>query len=127
MANGCTREDDTSDRNCVDVGNDGTRASSNPGRRTDSDSGQRDWSFRGLEPKTIAGGLVFWWFERNGIYTRYEVLELAPGRYEFRVIDPNGAEEVEQFFNHADLAERQKSLERQLAGEGWSGPHGWVI
>ncbi len=70
---------------------------------------------------------MFWWFERNGMYTRYEILEIAPGRFEFRVIDPNGGEEVEQFSNDADLAERQKNLERRLADEGWSGPHGWVI
>jgi len=70
---------------------------------------------------------VFWWFERNGSYTRYEVLELSPGQFEFRVIDPEGGEQIEHFSNHSDLADRQRTLERTLADEGWTGPHGWVI
>lgn len=70
---------------------------------------------------------MFWWFERNGTYTRYEVLELTPGQFEFRVIDPDGGEEVEHFSSHIDLADRQRLLERRLADEGWTGPHGWVI
>lgn len=70
---------------------------------------------------------MFWWFERDGVYTRYEVLELPKGGYEFRVIDPNGGEQIEHFSDPDALARRQQALEQQLAGDGWSGPHGWVL
>jgi hypothetical protein len=70
---------------------------------------------------------VFWWFERAGVYTRYEILELGDGSYELRVFDPDGTEHVERFKNTDDLASRQRALEAQLRADGWTGPHGWVL
>jgi hypothetical protein len=70
---------------------------------------------------------VFWWFERDGVYTRCEVLELPTGSYEFRVIDPDGTEQIEHLANSTLLATRQRTLERRLASEGWTRPRGWAL
>ena len=70
---------------------------------------------------------MFWWFERGGAYTRCEILQLATGTYELRVIDPSGAEHIEEFSNATELAKRQQDVEHDLVGEGWTGPHGWVL
>jgi hypothetical protein len=70
---------------------------------------------------------VFWWFERNGTYTRCEVLDLPTGGFELRVVDPDGQEEIEHFADAATLARRQQAVEEQLAADGWTGPHGWLL
>jgi hypothetical protein len=70
---------------------------------------------------------VFWWFEREGVYTRYEVLELPGGGYELRIIEANGNEHVEHFQYADDLAKRQRALEAELKSQGWTGPHGWIL
>jgi hypothetical protein len=70
---------------------------------------------------------VFWWFERGGQYLRYETREAPVGRYELRVIRPDGSEQVENFDQSSDLTKRQLDFERDLAAEGWTGPHGWNL
>ena len=70
---------------------------------------------------------MFWWFERGGAYTRCEILQLPTGMYELRVIEPSGVERIEEFTNAVDLAKRQKDVEQDLVGNGWTGPHGWVL
>lgn len=70
---------------------------------------------------------MFWWFEREGRYMRCEVLDLPHGGYELRICNPDGTERVEYFPDSADLARRQRSVEHELAAEGWSGPHGWNL
>jgi hypothetical protein len=70
---------------------------------------------------------VFWWFERGGQYLRYETRELEAGAYELRVIKPDGTEYVENFNDSSDLTRRQLAFERDLASEGWTGPHGWNL
>jgi hypothetical protein len=70
---------------------------------------------------------VFWWFERGGQFTRCEVIEIADGGYELRVVEPSGAEHVEHFDSPTALAARQQAVELQLRTAGWSGPHGWVL
>jgi hypothetical protein len=70
---------------------------------------------------------MFWWFERKGDYLRCEVLQLASDKYELRVIDETGAERIEEFADASELAKRQHVVVAELAAEGWSGPHGWVL
>ena len=70
---------------------------------------------------------MFWWFERKGTYTRYEILDLPGGGYELRVIEPDGREQVERFQYADDLAKRQRVVEAELRAQGWTGPHGWVL
>jgi hypothetical protein len=70
---------------------------------------------------------VFWWFERQGQFLRYEITDLPAGGYELRVIDADGIERVENFEDSADLTKRQVDFERGLAAEGWTGPHGWNL
>jgi hypothetical protein len=70
---------------------------------------------------------MFWWFEREGVYTRYEVLDLPNGGYELRIVDAAGAEYIEQFDDTRQLADRQRTLETRLKATGWSGPHGRVL
>ena len=69
---------------------------------------------------------MFWWFERRGEYLRYETREVAGG-YQLCVIAPDGSERVETFHDSSDLANRQLEFERQLARDGWTGPHGWNL
>jgi hypothetical protein len=71
--------------------------------------------------------LLFWWFERGGQYLRYETRRSDDGVYEMRVISPDGAEQVENFSESTELTRRQVALERELASEGWTGPHGWNL
>ena len=70
---------------------------------------------------------MFWWFERAGRYLRCETRGRPEGGYELHVINPDGAERVEQFDDSADLSRRQMAIEHDLRAEGWSGPHGWTI
>ena len=49
------------------------------------------------------------------------------GGYELRVIDADGTERVENFEDSSDLTKRQVDFERDLAAEGWTGPHGWNL
>lgn len=70
---------------------------------------------------------MFWWFERHGAYTRLEVLEVAPGEFELRLIAPDGSEQVERFTDANQLAARQRSVEAELKTRGWTGPHGWIM
>ena len=70
---------------------------------------------------------MFWWFERSGKFLRYEARELGDGGYELCVIDPDGTERVERFDDSGELTNRQVEFERQLARDGWTGPHGWNL
>ena len=72
-------------------------------------------------------GLVFWWFQRCGEYLRYETRETQTGAFELRVISPDGTEQVETFTDSSDLTRRQLAFERDLASDGWTGPHGWNL
>jgi len=78
-------------------------------------------------PKRGSGGRVFWWFERQGVYTRYEVVESPEGGWELRLVNADGQEHVERFQYADDLAKRQRELEAELKAQGWTGPHGWVL
>jgi len=73
------------------------------------------------------GSNVFRWFERQGTYTRCEVLDLPAGGYELRVVHPDGTELVEHFERADDVADRQRAIEADLKSTGWTGPHGWVL
>ena len=70
---------------------------------------------------------MFWWYEREGQHLRIEVQRVAPHKYELRIMDTDDAERVETFDNADDLATRQTQLQEALSGDGWTGPHGWVI
>jgi hypothetical protein len=70
---------------------------------------------------------VFWWFERRGKYLRYEAREVSGGTYELCVIDAEGLERVERFADSSELAKRQVEFEREIALQGWTGPHGWNV
>jgi hypothetical protein len=70
---------------------------------------------------------VFWWFERGGLFMRYEVNELPEGGYVMRVLDVDGTETAEQFSDASDLSRRQTDFEAELTENGWTGPHGWVL
>jgi hypothetical protein len=70
---------------------------------------------------------MLWWFEREGRHTRLEILHLATGEFELRVIDADGVEQVEHFTNAVDLAKRQEAIQQMLVAHGWMGPHGWTL
>jgi len=70
---------------------------------------------------------VFWWFERGGHYLRCEAQQTTTGRFELRIIGPDGAEQVEHFTDSRDLAKRQHDVIDEITQDGWSGPHGWVL
>jgi hypothetical protein len=70
---------------------------------------------------------MLWWFEREGRKTSVEVLHLASGEYEMRVIDGDGTEHVEQFTSAAELAKRQQQIQDRLLSHGWKGPNSWIV
>jgi len=70
---------------------------------------------------------MFWWFKRGDQYLGYESREVAKDDYELTVRMPDGTERIEHFTDQGALADRQVALERELAGEGWTGPHGWNL
>lgn len=70
---------------------------------------------------------MFWWFERGGQYLRCETREAAAGRFELRLMRPDGSEQVENFDDPSHLTRRQLEVERDLTAEGWTGPHGWHL
>jgi hypothetical protein len=70
---------------------------------------------------------MFWWYERQGELLRVEVLQIATTKYELHVIAPDGTETVETFTDADSLAKRQEHLQQTVRGDGWTGPHGWVI
>ena len=68
---------------------------------------------------------MFWWFERGGTFLRYETRTRERAGYELCVVDVDGTERKEQFADSSDLSKRQIAFERELAADGWTGPHGW--
>ena len=70
---------------------------------------------------------MFWWFKRGDDYIRYESRQTGVGRYQLCVVMVDGTERVETFDDERDLLERQRVLESDLAGEGFTGPHGWNL
>ena len=70
---------------------------------------------------------MFWWFKRGNEYVRYESRKVKPGAFELRFVDTDGSERVEAFDDERILEERQRELEKTLASDGWSGPHGWNL
>jgi hypothetical protein len=70
---------------------------------------------------------MFWWYQRDGEFLRYESREVSPGTYVLIVVMPDGAERVEQFSDQSALQARQVALGLKLEAEGWSGPHGWNL
>ena len=70
---------------------------------------------------------MFWWFKRGDQYLGYESREVSKEAFELRIRMPDGSEKVEQFGDQTALHNRQVTLEHELAGEGWTGPHGWNL
>ena len=70
---------------------------------------------------------MFVWFQKGGAFLRYEARDLPNGSYELRIIEADGTERTETFNDSASLNKRQIDLERELAANGWTGPHGWNL
>ena len=70
---------------------------------------------------------MFYWFKRGNESLRYEAREVSATHFELSIIGPDGGEQVERFDTADALHERQLSLERELAAQGWAGPHGWNL
>ena len=50
---------------------------------------------------------MFWWFQRDGKFLRYETRATHSGAFELRVIAPDGSEQVETFTDSSALTKRQ--------------------
>jgi hypothetical protein len=70
---------------------------------------------------------MFTWFRRESEFLGYEARELSAGYYELVVRQPDGTELVEHFSDQHALTDRQMALQRELEGDGWTGPHGWNL
>jgi hypothetical protein len=70
---------------------------------------------------------MFSWFKRGAQFLGYESRQLSTDAYELTIRMPDGSERIEQFSDATALHERQVTLEHELAGEGWTGPHGWNV
>ncbi len=68
---------------------------------------------------------VVWFFERNGVFVRFETPDTARTPvYELVIVDADGTERVERFATSDELHRRQQQLQSTLCAEGWTGPHG---
>jgi hypothetical protein len=70
---------------------------------------------------------MLWWFERDERRTTVEVLDLAEGGFELRVLAADGVECVERFVNAADLAKRQQAIQDALIAQGWTRSGEWIL
>jgi hypothetical protein len=70
---------------------------------------------------------MFWWFKRDEQFIGYEARKLGPEAFELTVRHPDGSQDIERFTSEDALLERQRALDDELAGEGWTGPHGWNL
>ena len=70
---------------------------------------------------------MVWFFERQGRYVRCETRKTSDGAFELVMTDAEGTERVERFDDSGALARRQVAVERELAADGWTGPHGRVM
>ena len=70
---------------------------------------------------------MLWWFEREGLRTSIEVLHLANGEFELRIIDSDGIERVETFTSATELAKRQQAIHETLAVGGWTRSGEWLL
>jgi hypothetical protein len=70
---------------------------------------------------------MLWWFERDERRTTLEVLHLAEGGFELRVLGADGVERVERFVNATDLAKRQQAIQDALVAEGWTRSGEWIL
>jgi hypothetical protein len=66
------------------------------------------------------------WFERGGEFARYELYELADGRFELRILGADGTESTEYYDSSVDVDRRCRRLDQEFAELGWSGPHGII-
>ena len=66
---------------------------------------------------------MIFFFEREGRYTRCEVLPLPNGASEVIVTPPEGAQTVE-VVNGSEVARRVSELHQSLMQAGWWGPVG---
>jgi hypothetical protein len=69
---------------------------------------------------------MLWWYEREGLKTRIEVLQLSSGEYELSISDSDGGERVEEFRNAAELAKRHQQVQDWLSAQGWKGTTSWI-
>jgi len=70
---------------------------------------------------------MLWWFQRDGLHTTIEVLHLATGEYELRVVDADGADRIEHFTGAGDLAKRQQAIQDALVAQGWKRSGEWML
>jgi hypothetical protein len=70
---------------------------------------------------------MLWGFEREGLRTTIEFLNLPTGEYELRIVDVDRVERVEHFTNAVDLAKPQQATQDILVGQGWAHTGGWKV
>ena len=69
---------------------------------------------------------MLWWFEREGLKTQVEVLQLSSNEYELHVVEADGVEHIEKFTDAVALAKRQRQIQDQLVSQGWKGTAKWL-
>jgi hypothetical protein len=70
---------------------------------------------------------MLWWFEREGVQTKVEVLHLSSGEYELHITEGEGLDHVETFSDPIELAKRQQEIQDRLRSLGWKGPGSWIV
>ncbi len=68
-------------------------------------------------------GIVIFFFEQAGRYTRCEILPRSDGASELIVTAPEGGQTVE-ILSGSDVTRRISELQESLLGAGWWGPVG---
>jgi len=67
------------------------------------------------------------WFQRRGQHVQVQILQPVNGRCELRVLDSDGREHVEEFFDPEQLRQRQEMVCEGLRAEGWQRSGEWLL
>lgn len=70
---------------------------------------------------------MIWIFERAGRQAKLEILYLAPNKYELRLVDADGVEQVEHYASAEEAGKRQLEWQDALAADGWKKTGGWKL
>jgi hypothetical protein len=65
---------------------------------------------------------MVWFYEKHGPYIRCEIRDRVGGGDELVIVNPDGTEQVERYYDSASLTRRQEELESRPTGDGWQGP-----
>jgi hypothetical protein len=75
---------------------------------------------------------MFWWFKCGEQFIGYESRMTVANEHSLPIYESHGSlarrDRARRAVRcEAALQERQRALDEELTGEGWTGPHGWIL